>query len=217
MSNVRDSIGEIHNYGIDVKNREIYLHSAKDNGEDDPGVDYRMAINFVKNIRHLDSLSDNEIRINMQSIGGGWQAGMAIYDAIKIARSHTTIITYGQAESMSSVILQAADVRIMMPNSYFMCHYGSSSNAGNFLDTQNWAEFELKMLDTMLNIYVEKCMKGKFFKEKFEDLSESKVRSYIKRKLKDGDWYIDSNEAVYYGFADGVLSTRKYRGIASLK
>ena len=73
------------------------------------------------------------------------------------------------------------------------------------------------MLDTMLDIYVEKCMKGKFFKEKFEDLSESKVRSYIKRKLKDGDWYIDSNEAVYYGFADGVLSTRKYRGIESLK
>ena len=62
MSNVRDSIGEIHNYGIDVKNREIYLHSAKDNGEDDPGVDYRMAINFVKNIRHLDSISNHEIR-----------------------------------------------------------------------------------------------------------------------------------------------------------
>ena len=53
MSNIRDTIGEIHNYGIDVKNREIYLHSVKDGGEDDPGVDYRMAINFVKNITLL--------------------------------------------------------------------------------------------------------------------------------------------------------------------
>ena len=61
MSNIRDTIGEIHNYGIDVKNREIYLHSAKDGGEEDPGVDYRMAINFVKNIRHLDSLNSDEI------------------------------------------------------------------------------------------------------------------------------------------------------------
>ena len=69
----------------------------------------------------------------------------------------------------------------------------------------------------MLDIYVEQCIKGKFFRERFEDLSESKVRSFIKRKLKDGDWYINSNEAVYYGFADGVLSTRKYEGISSLK
>jgi hypothetical protein len=46
MSNIRDTIGEIHNYGIDVKNREIYLHPAKDNGDEDPGVDYRMAINI---------------------------------------------------------------------------------------------------------------------------------------------------------------------------
>jgi ATP-dependent protease ClpP protease subunit len=118
---------------------------------------------------------------------------------------------------MSSIILQAADVRIMMPNSYFMCHYGSSSNAGSFLDTQNWAEFEARILNSMLDIYVDKCINGKFFKEKFEDLSESKVRSFIKRKLKDGDWYINSNEAVYYGFADGVLSTRKHKGISSLK
>ena len=214
MSDIVDSI---HGQSVDLKQREIYLHGHHGPFDDDPGVEYRMATTFIKNIRYLDSLKNEPILIHMHSLGGNWGDGMAIYDAIKISRSHTTIITYGQAESMSSIILQAADVRIMMPNSYFMCHYGSSSNAGNFLDTQNWAQFELKMLDTMLDIYVEKCMKGKFFKEKFEDLSESKVRSYIKRKLKDGDWYIDSNEAVYYGFADGVLSTRKYRGISSLK
>lgn len=214
---MNDIVDSIHGQSVDLKQREIYLHGHHGPFDDDPGVEYRMATTFIKNIRYLDSLKNEPILIHMHSLGGNWGDGMAIYDAIKVARSHTTIITYGQAESMSSIILQAADVRIMMPNSYFMCHYGSSSNAGNFLDTQNWAQFELKMLDTMLDIYVEKCMKGKFFKEKFEDLSESKVRSYIKRKLKDGDWYIDSNEAVYYGFADGVLSTRKYRGIESLK
>jgi ATP-dependent protease ClpP protease subunit len=176
-----------------------------------------MATTFIKNIRHLDSIKNEPILIHMHSLGGNWGDGMAIYDAIKVSRSHVTVVTYGQAESMSSIILQAADVRIMMPNSYFMCHYGSSSNSGSFLDTQNWAEFESRILDSMLDIYVDKCINGKFFKEKFEDLNESKVRSFIKRKLKDGDWYINSNEAVYYGFADGVLLTRKHKGISSLK
>ena len=40
---------------------------------------------------------------------------------------------------------------------------------------------------------------------------------YLKRKLKDGDWYLDANEAVYYGFADAVLATRKFPSIGSLK
>ena len=214
---MNDIIESIHGQSIDLKQREIYLHGYHGPFDDDPGVEYRMATTLIKNIRYLDSLKNQPILIHMHSIGGNWGDGMAIYDAIKLARSHVTIVVYGQAESMSSIILQAADNRIMMPNSYFMSHYGSSSSAGNFLDTQNWAKFESIILDTMLDIYVESCMKGKFFKEKYTDPTESKVRTFIKKKLKDGDWYLNSNEAVYYGFADGVLSTRKYRGISSLK
>ena len=203
MSNVRDSIGEIHNYGIDVKNREIYLHSAKDNGEDDPGVDYRMAINFVKNIRHLDSISNHEIRINMQSIGGSWQCGMAIYDAIQACKSYITVVTYSQAESMSGIILQAADNRLMSPNSHFMAHFGSTDCSGDFLSAQKWAELDRQNLDVMLDIFATKCQKtGKYFKERKYNVS--KTKAYIKRKMKDGDWYLAANEAVHFGFADGI-------------
>ena len=74
-----------------------------------------------------------------------------IDDAIKICNSYITMVSYGQAESMSSIILQAADKRIMMPNAHFMCHYGSSANAGNYLDTQNWAKFEKKIGTDNLN------------------------------------------------------------------
>ena len=203
MSNVRDSIGEIHNYGIDVKNREIYLHPAKDSGEDDPGVDYRMAINFVKNIRHLDSLSNNEIRINMQSIGGSWQSGMAIYDAILACKSYVTIVAYGQAESMSGIILQAADNRLMSPHSHFMAHFGSTDCSGDYLSSQKWAELDKCNLDIMLNILSAKCSEtGEYFKER--NLTASKTKVYIKRKMKDGDWYLAANEAVHFGFADGI-------------
>jgi|TARA_B100000085_G_scaffold171306_2_gene155915 ATP-dependent protease ClpP protease subunit len=204
MSNTRDTIGEIHNYGIDVKNREIYLHSAKDGGEEDPGVDYRMAINFVKNIRHLDSLNSDEIKINMQSIGGSWQSGMSIYDAIKSCKSYVTIVTYGQAESMSGIILQAADNRLMSPHSHFMAHFGSTDCSGDYLSAQKWAELDKQNLDVMLDIFATKCQNtGKYFKER--KYSVSKTKAYIKRKMKDGDWYLTSSEAVQFGFADGVI------------
>lgn len=212
-----DTISDIHAYGVDVERREIYLHGYITNTDEDPGVEYRMATNFYKNVRMLDAISNDPILIHMHSVGGNWHDGMVIYDAIRLCRSHTTIVTYGQAESMSSIILQAADNRVMTPNSYFMCHFGSSGYSGNYLDVQKGAAFEKKMTETMLDIYADVCMAGKYFKEHYTDPDFEKVKNYLKRKFKDGDWYLDANEAIYYGFADCVLNSRKCKDIDSLK
>ena len=210
-------VSDIQSYGIDYKNRELYLHSYVANTDEEPGVDYRMSTTFYKNIRMLDTMSNAPILIHMHSIGGNWNDGMAIYDAISLCKSYVTIIVYGQAESMSSIILQAADKRVMTPNSYFMCHFGSSGYSGNYLDVQKGAAFEKKMTDAMLNIYTEQCIKGKYFKEHYSEPEFEKVKNYLKRKLKDGDWFMEANESVYYGFADCVLDTRKCKDINSLK
>ena len=212
-----DSISDIHSHGLDAKNREIYLHSYIANTEEDPGIEYKMTANFNKNLRILDTISQDPIIIHMHSIGGNWNDGMAIYDAMMIAQSYITVVTYGQAESMSTIVLQAADKRIMMPNSYFMSHFGSSDYSGNFLDVQKGAAFEKKMADTMLEIYTDACLKGDYFKDQYTEPTHEKVKNYLKRKLKDGDWYLDAHEAVYYGFADCVLGERKHININSLK
>jgi len=104
-----DTISDVQTYGLDVKNRERYLHGYIGNTDEDPGVEYRMAAQFYKNIRLLDSISNLPIIIHMFSEGGEWDAGMAIYDAIALSKSYITIIAYGQASSMSSIILQAAN------------------------------------------------------------------------------------------------------------
>jgi ATP-dependent Clp protease protease subunit len=210
-------VGDIQSYGIDYKNRELYLHSYIANSDEDPGVDYRMSTTFYKNIRMLDTMSNEPIIVHMHSIGGNWNDGMAIYDSISLCKSYVTIVVYGQAESMSSIILQAADNRVMTPNSYFMCHFGSSGYSGNYLDVQKGAAFEKKMTDAMLNIYTEQCMRGKYFKEHYNEPEFEKVKNYLKRKLKDGDWFMEANEAVYYGLADCVLDTRKCKDIDNLK
>ena len=212
-----DTISDVHTYGLDTKSREIYLHGYVANCEEDPGVDYRMASNFIKNIRILDSINNDPIFIHMHSIGGEWNDGMAMYDAISLAKSYVAIIVYGQAESMSSVLLQSADSRVMMPNAYFMSHFGSSMYSGNFLDAQNAAKYDMIVLDTMLDIYTESCMDGKFIKEHYDTLDETKLKSFLTRKLKDGDWYLNAHESVYYGLADCVLSTKKCPDINSLK
>jgi len=103
MTANRDTVGEIHSYNIDVKNREIYLNEFDDSG-DRAGVDHRMVQNFVKNINILKNLSKEPITIHMQTVGGCWYSGMGIYDAIKNCKCRTTfslwsIMLYGYCDN----------------------------------------------------------------------------------------------------------------------
>ena len=198
-----DRLSDIHSYGLDVLKRTIYLNNKEE--IENPGVDYRMSQIFLKNLNILESDNDAPITIYMQSEGGCWYAGMGIYDAIKQSKCKTTIVAYNQVESMSSIIIQAADRRILMPNCIFMCHYGSSDHTGDFLSAQNFAMVDQGNMQVMIDIYAERCIKtGRYFKDREDSLS--KIKSYIKRKMKDGDWYLTAAQAVEYGFADATFS-----------
>lgn len=205
----KDLLYDLHNYSANVDTREIFLHNhyTSDDAEN-PGVEYRMSNNFLKNIRALDLKSDKPITIHMHSVGGEWSDGMAIYDAISMSRCYVTIIAYGQAESMSSIIFQSADRRLITPNTYFMSHYGSTAAGGGYLDVQNWVKYEKYICDIMIDVYAQSCVGGEYFKEKYGSSPDiEKVKTYLTRKLKSGDWYINAQEAVHYGFADGVIDS----------
>ena len=87
---------------------------------------------------------DKDISLYINSPGGSVTAGMAIFDAIALCQSYITIIAYGQASSMSSIVLQAADKRVMMPNAHFMAHYGSIDCGGDHLSAHNYAKVDKK-------------------------------------------------------------------------
>ena len=65
----------------------------------------------------------------------------------------------------------------------------------------------------MLDIYAGRCVNSDFFNS--QDVT--KVKTYIKSKLdKIGDWYMTSEEAVNYGFADKVLTKREYNYVRKI-
>lgn len=215
MNNTKyETLESVHNYGVNTKTREIFLHNHYEH-EGNQGVDYKMGNHFIKNLRTLESLSDKPILVHLYSIGGEWNDCMAMYDSIKTSSSsYITMLSYGQTESASTIILQSADLRILMPKSYFMIHYGASGYIGQYLDVQNWVEYEKHICDIMIEIYALRCIDGLYFQEKKYSLEQ--VKKYLYKKLKDGDWYMKPEEAVYYGFADGVLGSKEYPNINSI-
>jgi ATP-dependent protease ClpP protease subunit len=209
----KNIITEIHDHCINIDKREIFLHSYIDNVDEEPGVDYRSAAVFMKNIMLLDSISNTPITIHMFSIGGEWESGMAMYDCIENCESYVTIMVHAQASSMSSILLQSADLRVMMPHSHFMSHFGSGGFDGHHLNFQSAAKYDRDICRTMLDIYADRMVGSPFFKEKHPNGDITKAFNIIKRKLKDGDWYLTPEETVYYGQADCVYGDTKYKAV----
>jgi ATP-dependent protease ClpP protease subunit len=199
---ISELLDQIHYYYMDPKNRIIYLHSELDSEE--AGVDFRMAATFVKNLDYLNSISNNDITVKMMSFGGCWNYGMAIFDAIKNSQSNVNFISSAHSRSMSSIIPQAAAYRQITKYCDFMVHYGTYADSGDFRQVINGAKFYEKANDIMLDIYANRCVNGEFAKE--NNMNVKKMNAFIKDKIdKLTDWWMTSEEAVYYGFMDEVI------------
>lgn len=196
-----------HAYNLDIPNREIYLvgeESEPQEGYEEPGIEYRTANRLIRNLRLLTT-DDNykSILIHLKSCGGSWEEGMAIYDAIKACPTRVVIVNYTHARSMTSLILQAADWRVMMPNSYFMFHDGTFGTDGHWPAVKSQVRFTEQVADpTMMNIYIESLQHKGVHKEK----TRSQLKAMLRRKMdRESDVFLTAEQAVEWGFADEVF------------
>jgi ATP-dependent protease ClpP protease subunit len=202
----------LHEYGLNFERREIFLFGREEYGASgaanggeppgEPGVEYMMANQFIKNIRMLTSMSDDPILIHMKTCGGYWEEGMAIYWAIKSCPNYVTILNYIHARSMSSLIFLAADWRVMMPSSVFMMHKGTSVLAGT--GTQVDTDYRQGKIaeQQMLDIYVDAMIESPVFVNK----TRRQVQSWIERQMKaHEDVYFSAEDTIQYGLADMIF------------
>jgi len=205
----------IHSLCINLKEREVYLHSSFDS-EEESGVEFRSAIIFEKNIRYLNSISNDPILVHMHMPGGVWEDGLAIYDTIKTSASKIFILAYGKVESASSIIFQAPHYRVLMPNTYMLIHYGSLSIDNEHKAVMSSMQWSEKESNKMIDIFTERCMSSPLVAEK--KWKRFMARKHIVSQIDNkSDWILNAEEAVYYGFADGVLGDRKFPTIDKLK
>jgi|10_taG_2_1085330.scaffolds.fasta_scaffold00240_35 ATP-dependent protease ClpP protease subunit len=209
-------VDEMHRFNILLESREVFLHACFDN-DGDPGVDYRMSNNFVKNMTLLDRIDDQKpIIVHQHSTGGEWTEGMMIFDAIATCTCPVVIIMHGIAASMGSIIPQAADLRINMPNCWWLIHDGTTDVQSDFSIrmAKAWANWEDITGKEMMNIYAGACANGAVYKE----MSERQIKNHIAKKLeKKQDWWLSSGDAVSHGFADAIWGTENYESLEAIK
>lgn len=205
----------LHMYGINPSSREIYLYGDY-NADEEPGVDWRMGATFLRNLNYFERQdSEKDILIHMWTFGGEWDDGIAMYDAIKASPCNITILSYRAARSMSSVIFEAADRRVLMPNAGMMLHYGHVyMDKATGIELKTMVEQYKKDDQTMINIYADQM--STFARDKYK--THKGAVGHLERMFaKKSDWYLSSEEAVEHGLADGVFGTEGFETIEEIR
>jgi ATP-dependent protease ClpP protease subunit len=201
---------------LDLERREIYLYGTANDAEHYAEIDHETSIEFIKNMRHLESASEDPILIHQYSIGGDWCASMAIFDAIKCSFCKVGIITHGIAGSCGSVIPQAADLRISMPMCNWLLHRGQTGiNSDMAMDQKDaWHKWEKRLEEEMMEIYISKAASS----GPLADRNYAQLRTLFTEGLKNnGDWWLSSFQALDLGLCDGILGTSEYPNILHVK
>ena len=98
-----------------IKQRKIFLWSQ---------VDDQVAERIVKLLVYMDSQSQDEITLYINSPGGVISSGLAIYDAMQAVKSPVATVVCGQAASMGAFLLAGGHPgkRYAWPNARIMIH-----------------------------------------------------------------------------------------------
>lgn len=172
-----------------------------------------MSNRLIRNLHILNSMAHTPILIHMKTCGGDWYEGMAIYDALKASPSPIVIVNYTHARSMSSIILQAATRRIMMPNSVFMFHDGTMAYKGTTKQYLTEARQLEKQGVTMIGIYTDRMAESKAFQGSNEAGRAAWLRAQMDTKE---EVYLSAREAIRLGFADAVFGEGAFKTWDSL-
>ena len=148
---------------------------------------------WIAELLYLESVSDEDICIYINSPGGSITAGLAIYDTMKFIKPKVITICVGLAASMAAFILSSGDKRYALENSEIMIHEPSTSLGGNASDIFNhtkWLERIKNKVDFIL-----------------AENTKHTINEIITATLRDN--FMDSKTALEFGIIDEILTCKK--------
>lgn len=150
---------------------------------------------IVAELLYLDSISNDDISIYINSPGGSITSGMAIYDTMNFIKSDVSTICIGMAASMGAFLLSCGKKgkRYALPNSEVMIHQPLGGAEGQATEIKIAAERILKSRKKINEILASNCNK-----------SIEKVENDTER-----DYFMDADEALKYGLVDKIINEKE--------
>lgn len=137
----------------------------------------------------LRSIGDKDVVVNLNSPGGDFFEGVAIYNLLRGHSAKVTINVMGIAASAASVIAMAGDDINMGEGAHLMIHNAWVVAAGNRHDMAEAAAYLEPFDNAMRDLYS----------------ARTGMDAKVVAKMMDDETYINASDAVAKGFATGKL------------
>ena len=155
-------------------------------------VNDQMSTVVQARLMFLDTTSDSDITMHIDSPGGSVKSGLSMVDVMDYIKSDIRTINTGMAASMGSVLLGAGTKgkRMSLKHSTTMLHQSSGGFSGNIqdaeIDWKNWQEVNKELF----------VLLGSYCGKKPEQVMKDATR----------DFWLSAEEAKKYGIIDEIIS-----------
>ena len=153
-----------------------------------------LAERVIRQLLLLEDMSDDPVRVFIDSPGGDADAGFAILDMMRFVKPPVFTIGMGLVASAGALILLAAprEQRLGLPNSHYLIHQPLSGMRGVATDIEIHAKEIERMRDRINSLISEET--GKPLKQVVKDT--------------DRDFWMNSEEAQSYGLLSRIIVNR---------
>ena len=200
MAEKTDSVENIIDYGIDIKNRRIYFGSLKSDEEDATGssFDWCSVERTVRAIHIMETEAPNKpIELHMSSFGGDAYALLRLHDIIQSCSCQIKFFGSGPIMSAATWIMACCDERYLYPNTRILIH---DSPAGVT------SEMSAKLTDLYIECNEEKTVQD-ILNKVYADNSRMPVEFW--NEIVKRDLYLSAEEAIMLGLADEIIKPKK--------
>lgn len=157
-------------------------------------VNDQMSTVVQAQLMFLDTTSDDDITMHIDSPGGSVKSGLSMVDVMEYIKCDIRTVNTGMAASMGSVLLGAGTKgkRASLRHSRTMLHQSSGGFSGNIQDAEiDWQEWQ-KINQELFVLLGEYC-----------DKTAEQVKNDATRDL-----WLTADEALDYGIIDDVIRRR---------
>ena len=158
-------------------------------------IDDNLANLVIAQLLYLDSISNDDISVYINSPGGVITSGMAIYDTFNYVKSDISTICMGMAASMAAFLLSCGTVgkRFILPNADVMIHQPLGGANGQATDIKIAA-------DRIIEI-----------RSRLNKILANNTHHSLKQIEKDTerDNYLSAIDALNYGIVDKIINNKR--------
>ncbi|MCD1633457.1 ATP-dependent Clp protease proteolytic subunit [Martelella mediterranea] len=167
------------------KSRSIFIYGP---------ITQELAQRVCSQLVAMAAVSDEDIRVFVNSPGGHVESGDSIHDLIKFIKPRVVMIGSGWVASAGALIYAAApkEDRICLPNTRFLLHQPSGGTRGPASDIEIQAREIIKMNERLIKIF-----------SKATGQPEEKIAKDI-----DRDYWLSAEEAIEYGLVSRIVTSQ---------